>query len=256
MSDWNSSLYLRFDRERTQPAIDLVNRIPGTPLRIVDLGCGPGNSTAVLRSRWPDAAITGVDSSRAMLERARATFPDEAWELADAGSWQPDPPPDLLFSNAALHWLPDHSRLMPRLLGCVAPGGWFAVQLPYHLESPLHQALFAVANAPHWKEALCAARNAMHVEAAARYYDLLRSDAAQLDVWITTYFHPMRSLSGVLDWIRATGLRPYLEVLADDGLRDRFERTLLERWRDVLPATADRGYLLPFPRLFLLAQRR
>lgn len=255
MSDWSSSLYLRYGSERTQPAIDLANRVPGSPGRIVDLGCGPGNSTAVLQGRWPDAAITGVDNSSNMLERARSTFPDLAWELADAASWHPDTPPDLLFSNAALHWLPNHAELMPRLLGFVTPGGWFAAQLPYHLESPLHQALFAVADAPPWREALRAARNAMHVETAAGYYDLLRGGAARLDVWVTTYFHPMKDLQGVLDWIRATGLRPYLEALPDDR-KNHFEQALMERWRDTLPATSAGGYLLPFPRLFLLAQRR
>lgn len=256
MSDWDSASYLRFEGERTQPALDLANRVPNHPAHIVDLGCGPGNSTAVLRTRWPDARILGIDNSATMLARARETFPDMAWQHADIDTWQPQEPPELLFSNAVLHWLPNHGALFPRLLNRVAPGGWLAAQMPYHPESPIHRALFSQADAPEWRNLCRTARSAMHVETAVRYHDILQAHAARLEVWITTYFHAMKDLPAVLDWLRASGLRPYLAALEEDAQRVRFEQSLLERWRDVLPATAVGGYLLPFPRIFLLAQRR
>src|SRR5215469_4743659 len=145
MPEWDANLYLRFGNERTQPVYDLVHRVElQNPRRIVDLGCGPGNSTGVLRRRWPDSHITGLDNSPAMIAKARASYPHENWVVGDAATWQDDQPFDLLFSNAMLHWIPDHPSVCRRLFSLVASGGALAVQIPAHYDSPMHREILEV----------------------------------------------------------------------------------------------------------------
>ncbi len=148
MPHWDAGQYLHFATERTQPAIDLLARIVvDSPNSVVDLGCGPGNSTALLHERWPDAAIVGLDSSAEMIGAARAAHPNWQWQLGDIASWTPPAPYDVVFANAALQWVPDHGHVFPHLLAQVAPGGAVAVQVPAHLQSPVHQAMLSVARA-------------------------------------------------------------------------------------------------------------
>lgn len=259
MSKWDASHYLKFGDERTQPARDLAGRIEiDGPRRIIDLGCGPGNSTAVLRQRWPEAEIIGLDSSEEMLEAASRTHREGCWLWGDAGSWSAEPPFDIVFSNAALHWVPDHSRLFPHLLAQVAPGGILAVQMPAHHRSHAHRIIREVADDPRWRHLMNRAREAMTSETPGFYYDLLQPLTARLTLWETDYYHVLENPRAIVEWFRATGLRPYLDALEDEQQKLRFEERLIEAFDECYPRRRDGRLLFPFPRLFLLAtpQRR
>jgi trans-aconitate 2-methyltransferase len=256
MPRWDSEQYLKFANERTQPAIDLLARVAvDAPRTVVDLGCGPGNSTALLHQRWPAADIVGVDNSPEMLDAARAAHPDWKWQLADIPQWTPTVPADVVFSNAALQWVPDHPRVLPHLMAQVAPGGVLAVQIPAHLNSAVHQAMLAVARDPPWRDRMHAATTAITVETPSVYYDLLQPFASRIDLWVTEYQHVLESPAAVLDWMRGTGLRPFLQALADDAERGHFEAMLLPAVTKGYPSQADRCVLFPFRRLFVVAQR-
>lgn len=256
MANWDAELYLRFGRERTQAAIDLAARVEAAaPARVADLGCGPGNSTAVLRARWPAAEVVGVDSSPEMIAAARASDPAGRWELGDLATWADGRPFDVVYSNAALQWVPDHAAVAPRLFGLVAPGGALAVQVPAHFESPLHRLIEAIADRPGWRGTPASAKTALTVERPGFYYDVLSPLAARLDLWVTEYWHRMDGPSAVVAWIRGTGLRPFLAACADDAERAEFERQLLLGVERAYPHQADGKVLFPFRRLFVVAYR-
>ncbi|MFN0172845.1 MAG: trans-aconitate 2-methyltransferase [Bryobacteraceae bacterium] len=249
---WDPGLYLRFENERTQPCVDLVNRIPlDDPREIVDLGCGPGNSTAVLAQRWPKAAITGIDHSPEMLDRARRDRPEIAWQLADIGLWTPDRQVDLVFSNAAFQWIHGHRQVLPRLVESLAPGGVFAMQIPFHLQSALHRAILEVARSGPWSARLAAIEPVFEILAPEQYYDLLAPRATRITLWLTEYQHVMADAEAIVSWIRGTGLRPYLQALEAAELEpflDRFRR----RVEEAFPVRAGGTRILPFPRLFVV----
>ncbi|KMO33007.1 trans-aconitate methyltransferase [Methylobacterium tarhaniae] len=256
MVDWDAGQYLRFADERTRPASDLLARVPlASPARVVDLGCGPGNSTALLAARFPSAAITGLDSSPAMLEEARRTLPDLSFIEADLAAWQPEAPPDLIFANAVLQWLPDHAALLPRLAGFLAPGGCLAVQMPDNLDEPSHRLMREVAQEAPFREALAGAAGARTALGTVQDYDTWLSRAGcTVDLWRTTYVHPLRGHRGIVEWVRATGLRPFLAPLDREGQAAylaRYEAAL----RQAYPMQDDGRVLLPFPRLFIVARR-
>jgi trans-aconitate 2-methyltransferase len=256
MPQWDADVYLQFANERTQPSIDLIQRIQlGDPRRIIDLGCGPGNSTEALRRRWPNAAIIGLDNSVEMIAKAQASYPQGTWIAADARSWRADEPFDLVFSNALLHWLPDHAQLCPHLLEQVAPGGALAAQLPAHFDSPLHREILAVSRDPAWDQRMEAARTAITREPPTLYYDALQSVASRLDLWETTYYHVVAGPEAVLEWFRGTGLRPFLEALEPDEERAHFERMLLDRYTASYSRRPSGKVLFPFRRLFFIAYR-
>ncbi|MCW5980224.1 MAG: methyltransferase domain-containing protein [Bryobacteraceae bacterium] len=256
MPEWDAGTYLKFARERTQPAIDLARRIElHEPKRIVDLGCGPGNSTEVLRRRWPMAEIAGLDSSPAMIAEARRGYPRGTWILADARSWTAPEPFDLVFSNALFQWLPDHAALCRHLLEQVAPGGALAVQAPAHYDSPLHREILDVSRDPAWNHRMEAARTALTRESPSFYFDVCSSLASRVDLWETTYYHVIDGPEAVLEWFRGTGLRPFLEALAPGDERLRFERMLLERYAATYPRRPGGRVLFPFKRLFFIAYR-
>ncbi len=256
MPQWDPGTYLKFANERTQPAIDLINRIeiPG-PARIIDLGCGPGTSTEALRRRWPESRILGLDRSPEMVEAARRTYPDWQFELGDAAHWTASEPFDLVFSNALLQWVPDHAALCPRLLEQVASGGALAAQMPALYDSPLHRQILEVSAESSWDSRMHAARAAAIRLPPAFYYDVLSSAAKRLDLWETTYYHVLAGLEAILEWVRGTGLRPFLEALASDDERQRFEQLLLARFKETYPRRADSRVLFPFRRLFFVAYR-
>ena len=256
MPQWNPEQYLKFGSERTQPVRDLISRIAlESPRRIVDLGCGPGNSTEELANRWPASSIQGIDTSIEMSERARRTYPDSHWCVADAAYWKAEEPVDLIFSNAMLHWVPDHEHLCPRLLEQAAAGGALAVQAPAHYDSPLHREMLEVSRQPLWTERMDRARNALTNHPPEFYYDLLAQMASRVDVWETTYYHVLAGPGSVLDWFRGTGLRPFLEALADDEERGRFETMLGDRYEKTYPRRPNGRVLFPFRRLFFVAYR-
>jgi trans-aconitate 2-methyltransferase len=253
---WNPGQYLKFGAERTRPAMDLCDRVPGSRGRILDLGCGPGNSTAVLRERWPEAELAGLDSSPEMIAQARASHPAGTWILAGAERYQPPAPCDLVFSNAVLQWLPDHQRLLPRLMGWLAPGGCLAVQMPAKGGTVLRPALAAVAGRPRWQEAMAGAEGALIFHEARFYYDLLAPLADRVDLWETTYYHPLPSHQALIDWYEGTGMRPYLDRLHGDAVRSAFKAEVLEACRGDFPVAADGKVVMPFKRLFFVACKR
>ena len=256
MPQWDAQVYLKFANERTQPSLDLIHRIKlDEPRRIIDLGCGPGNSTQALRRRWPHATIVGLDNSPQMIESARETYPDGIWEVGDAVSWTAREPFDLVFSNALLKWLPDHSRVCRRLFDQVAAGGALAAQLPYHYDSALHREILEVSRDPAWDGRMHSARTAITREPPELYYDALESVASHVDLWETTYHHVVAGPEAVLEWFRGTGLRPFLEVLTSEGERQRFEAMLLERYTTSYPRRPNGKVLFAFRRLFFVAYR-
>jgi trans-aconitate 2-methyltransferase len=256
MIQWNPDLYLKFEDERTQPACDLISRIAvAGPARIADIGCGPGNSTKALRERWPRAEILGLDSSAEMIDKARSAHPRERWILADAAQWKPDAPYDIVFSNAALQWIPDHERLVPALFNALRGPGALAVQVPANIESPLHQALLKISRSEKWKAALSGCDGLIHYHDAGFYHDLLSALTGRIFIWQTTYYHVMADHQGLVDWYAGTGMKPYLERLADEGRRRQFQSAVLDECRDSYPAQADGRILFPFQRLFFLAYR-
>lgn len=253
---WDVDLYMRFGDQRTLPALDLVERIDlEAPGHIADLGCGPGNSAAVLRERFPEAHITGLDSSEKMIGKAQESYPAGEWLVGDIASWCADGPCDLVFSNAALQWVPDHAKLVRRLLGQVTAGGALAFQIPRHVDSPLRSAILELSHRPEWDESMEDARNALTMESPEFYYDALASHADSLDVWQTEYNHVLDGPHSIVDWISSTGLKPFLEALDNDAQRQRLVKLLSERIEADYPRRVDGNVIFPFNRLFVVAYR-
>lgn len=257
MPSWDASQYLRFSTERARPCRDLVARIPLlTPKTVVDLGCGPGNSTAVLAERWPGAKISGIDSSPEMIARARMDNPQWSWEQADIATWCPEEPVDLIFSNAALHWLPSHERLFPHLLSQVAPGGILAVQMPADGDAPAHVAMRAVAVGTRWRGRFPSDVRAWSVETPAAYYDLLAPGASRVDIWLTDYVHVLPDVAAIAEWYRGSGMRPYLDALASEDERAQFTADVITELARTFEPRIDGCVLFPFRRMFLVAMRQ
>lgn len=250
---WDPGQYLAFADLRLRPALDLLARVPvEAPATVVDLGCGAGNVTRILRQRWPDAAVTGVDGSPEMLATAREEDPGIVWQQADIGVWRPEATVDVLYSNAALHWLRDHEHLFPRLLGMVAKGGALAVQMPRNPDAPFQALMTEVARDGAWWDRLAPLLRPDPVAEPGVYYDLLRSHAAHVELWETTYQQVLSGDNPVLDWVKGSRLRPLLAAL-DEPARSEFEAEYGVRVRTAYPKLADGGTLFPFRRLFLVA---
>jgi trans-aconitate 2-methyltransferase len=252
---WHPDRYLAFDDHRTRPAADLLARVPlRAPERVVDLGCGPGNSTALLAERWPGADVVGVDNAATMLEKARASSIHAEWVEADIADWAPDAPVDLVFSNATLQWLPDHQALLPRLFSHLRPGGVLAIQMPRNFQAASHVTLRALAAQEPWAARLEGALQADPVAPPAWYHDLLAPHAATLDIWQTEYLQVLEGEDPVLRWTEATALRPVLQIL-DESESAMFKETYAARLREAYRRRPDGTTLYPFLRLFLVARR-
>lgn len=252
MSAWNPQMYLRFKEERTKPSIDLVSHIDlEKPKSIIDIGCGPGNSTAVLHSRWPTCSLLGLDSSPEMIAKARAEYPDILWQVGDAAAVEGDF--DLLFSNAALQWIPNHDTLIPALAKHVKSGGVFAAQIPMFHRMPLGKAIDQVACQPRWSSAAKVCAGLFSYHDPDYYYRLLLPLAKRLEMWETYYYHVLESQQAIIDFVRPTGLRPYLDALDSDQDRMAFEAELLRSLAVHYPVQPDGKVLFPFQRLFYVA---
>ncbi|WP_343051284.1 trans-aconitate 2-methyltransferase [Phyllobacterium pellucidum] len=253
---WSPDQYLKFEDERTRPANDLLTAISNQDVkRAVDLGCGPGNSTELLVKRYPGAVIAGIDSSAEMIEQAKRRLPDLSFAVADIDAWQPGEKVDLLYGNAVMQWLPDHDQLFPRLLGFLNKGGSLALQMPDNLEQPTHVGMREVAKEGAWAKKMAQADlSRTRVGDTSFYYQLLRPLAQRVDVWRTTYHHPLQGLDGIIEWFKGSGLRPYLAALDEDE-RLRFLEKYRERIAPYYPLMRDGTVLLPFPRLFIVATR-
>ena len=249
MVAWDPTVYLEFADERSRPFLDLVQRIPTKPRTIVDLGCGPGHLMSVLRARWPDADLTGVDSSPEMIERARAADPGTRYELASIEDWTPDKPVDLVISNAAFQWLPGQLEVIPRI---AQSANTLAFQVPNNFAEPSHTLLHEIAGrepyAPHTPRT--PQRQGV---SAATYLDLLAQPEWTVDAWETTYLHVLHGDNPVFDWISGTGARPVLQSLPPN-LRESFEREYKTALSKAYPARPW-GTVLPFARVFVVATR-
>jgi trans-aconitate 2-methyltransferase len=255
--DWSASTYLRFEDERTRPAVDLLARVAiERPRKIFDIGCGPGNSTELLARRFPEAEVAGVDTSPDMLAAARERLHGARFVEADVATWKPEAPADLIFANAVLQWLPAHETLLPRLVKSLALGGVLAVQMPDNRSEPSHVAMAEVARDPAWAARIANAGGARtDILSAEGYYDLLMPHCSVVEVWRTTYVHPLDGAEAIAGWCRSTGLRPYLDPL-DEAERERFLVLYVERLRAYYPERAGGKALLRFPRIFVVATRK
>ncbi len=257
MVAWSAKQYTTFEDERTRPVRDLLAAVPGRAASAaIDLGCGPGNSTELLLQRFPDAEVTGLDSSPDMIAAAQARLPQLRFQVADISTWDAAGPFDAILANAVLQWLPDHAGLLPRLAAKLAPGGSLAVQMPDNLDEPAHRIMREVAADGPWAAKLMAAAGVRAgMGTPDWYYGLLRPHCARVDVWRTTYHHPLAGgADAVVEWFKGSGLRPFLAPL-DAGEQAGFLAEYRSRVASAYPALADGSVLLPFPRLFLVGTR-
>lgn len=254
---WSPTQYLAFEDDRTRPVRDLLAAIPPTAARaVVDIGCGPGNSTELLAARYPGVTTTGLDSSPDMVAAARKRLPGLRFDVADIAAWDGPGPFDVILGNAVLQWVPDHARILPHLVALLAPGGSLALQLPDNLDEPAYQAMRDVAAQQPWAGTLQAAAGfRAEQQTAEGYYRILRPHCRRVDIWTTTYLHVLPGgPPAVVEWFKGSGLRPYLAPLAE-AERTEFLRRYAALIATNYPAQPDGSALLPFPRLFMVATR-
>lgn len=258
MTAWNPQRYLQFSRERELPCRDLIRRIAETPLEtVVDLGCGPGNSTAVIKEAFPQAEVIGVDSSPEMLAAAKARLPGVQFVQVDIQSWACAQPVDLIFSNAALQWVPDHPNCFPHLISMISPGGYLAVQMPYpDPDSPINRVLRAVQDSDRWKGCFQKPVRTWSVLPPADYYNLLSGSCDVVDIQLADYFHPLPDAGAVIDWYSGTSLRPYIEALPSDSERTAFLQYCGDTIEPMYPVQSDGRILFSIRRLFFTARQR
>jgi trans-aconitate 2-methyltransferase len=262
---WDPAQYLSFADERSRPFFDLAARIgAASPGVVVDLGCGPGQLTASLAARWPDASILGIDSSAEMIAAAQRLGDGEpnrgrgdhgrlSFRVQDLSDWKPDGPVDVIISNAVLQWVPGHLELLPRWAGWLADGGWLAFQLPGNFYQPSHAILRELAGSARWRQALAGVALNRQAGEPAEYLDLLARQGLTVDAWETTYLHVLTGPDPVTEWYKGTGLRPVLAAL-DAEQAAEFVGEYSERVRAAYPA-ASYGTVLPFRRVFIVAHR-
>ena len=252
---WDPEQYLKFAQPRLRPAVDLLSRIAlEAPRTVYDLGCGAGNVTRLLAARWPDAAITGVDDSAAMLEEAARIPSRIVWHEQGVGEWAPDAPADLIYSNATLHWLPDHATLFPRLVRMLAPSGVLAVQMPRNWAAPSHTLVADTVCGGPWRRRLEHLLRPASVKDPQFYYRVLAPLAASVDIWECEYLQTLRGDNPVKEFVKGSWLKQFLDALEAEE-RAAFEEEYARRVRDAYPPEKDGMTLFPFRRLFLIATK-
>jgi trans-aconitate 2-methyltransferase len=254
---WDPAQYERYKAYRDRPAIDLMIQIPldREPREIWDIGCGTGEHAALLKRRHPKALVHGLDSSADMLASARER-PDEVdWVEGSFEAWTPETPPDLIFTNAALQWASDNRTLFPRLVKSLAPGGVFACQVPLSHSAQWYDLLRETIAEPQWADRLKDVRGTQPIAPPETYYDLIAPLCSSVDIWSTTYLHVLSGEDPVVEWMKGTGLRPYIQAFSSETERDRFVDAYRARVSQAFPRRPDGTTLFPFPRLFVLARR-
>jgi trans-aconitate 2-methyltransferase len=256
MADWNAKQYLKFEDQRTRPARDLLAQIPLAEARkVFDLGCGPGNSTQLLVARFPEAEMIGVDSSPDMLRQARERLPRCEFVQADLSNWPAPADADILYSNATFQWVPDHLAVMLRLLAGLKSGGVLAVQMPDNLDEPSHVWMREVAREEPWSKLLPKnPRDRTALPSVQEYYDALKPHCSGLEIWHTFYQHALDGPEAIVEWVKGTGLRPFIDPLPVQE-RESYLRAYTARIAAAYPARFDGKVLLRFPRLFIVACR-
>lgn len=254
MVDWSAQQYLKFEDERTRPARDLLAEIRlDEPRQVVDVGCGPGNSTELLVKRWPNAKITGIDTSAGMLRQARERLPGLTFVEANISHWSPQPGTDVLFGNAIFQWVPEHLKQLARLLAKLPDGGVLAVQMPDNVHQPTHILMREVAQLERFRGSLATAANARVALPQPRaYYDALRPLCSRIDIWHTIYNHVLAGPAEIVEWMKGTGLRPFLDPL-EAPERKAFVEAYTARIAEAFPPQVDGKVLLQFPRIFIVA---
>lgn len=256
--DWSAAQYLKFAEQRTRPSRDLLAQIPlASPKRIIDVGCGPGNSTEVLAKQWPDANILGMDSSPNMIETARKALPNLEFAVADLHTYTPEGPVDLLFSNAVFQWInfEDRIPIIRRLVQSLKPGGVFAFQVPDNYTEQSHEAMRAVAENGPWSETLEPLKPSLGpFQTPFELYNALKPLCSSVDVWHTYYQHPLGRHQEIVEWVKGTGLRPFIDPLGPEQ-KEGFLAAYLEKLKELYPLCDDGSVLLRYPRLFLVAVR-
>lgn len=259
MNDWNSEQYLKFKAQRTQPAVDLAARLGGSPSgsrsEIIDLGCGPGNSTRVLKNRFPNAHIVGADSSENMLEKARAENPDLEFIRLDLNEDMSrlNGKFDVVFSNACFQWLPNHRELLPRVFSLLKSGGALAVQIPMNYDEPVHKIIRRVSESSKWSDKFHEKR-IFGTLTIPEYHDVLSGLTDDFEMWQTVYCHRMPSIESIIEWYRATGLRPYLNALSEaDGAE--FTAEVSKELEKEYPKQKNGEIIFRFPRFFFIAKK-
>ncbi len=254
---WDSNQYLKFKKERTQPSIDLANRIDiENPKRIIDIGCGPGNSTAVLKKRFPNAYILGVDFSQNMIEKAKTDYPDIDFMIFDASKdfEKLDGKFDVVFSNACIQWVPNHKKLLSDMMSILSDSGVMAVQVPVNFEEPIHKIISELILSSEWEEKITEKRN-FYTLSEGEYFDILSDISSDFSIWKTIYCHRMPSHQSIIEWYKSTGMRPYLEQLAE-GDKAVFEKEMLSEVEKQYPIQKNSEIIFRFPRLFFMASKR
>ncbi len=253
MADWNPKQYLKFEKQRTQPAKDLAMRVKDicSPQKIVDIGCGPGNSTAILKEIFPDAHIIGIDNSSNMIKRASIEHPEITFQLYDAS--QLTDQYDLIFSNACLQWIPQHHSFIPLLMSKLTDKGVLAVQMPINNSEPLYQLVAEIIREPKWK----LDKAPIHTNktlASNEYFNILSTCASSFEIWEVKYYHSLKNHTALVDWIKGTKLRPYLDYLGDERGAE-FEAEIVSRTKELYPCMNNGEVLFGFRRLFFIANK-
>ena len=255
MLDWNPEQYEKFIKDRTQPAIDLANRLEVKEAkRILDLGCGTGNSTKILKDRYPNARVIGADNSDEMLAKAKKTHPDIEFIHLDVGGDLSEVKEkfDIVFSNACIQWIPNHEILLPKLMSLLKHGGVLAVQIPIQNEHPVHIIINELVTTAKWKDKL-SQRNYNNLS-TSEYYDVLSGISDDFEVWETIYCHRMPSYESIIEWYRGTGLRTYLEQLSATDAED-FVSNVYRELKNRYKIQSNGEIMFRFPRLFFIAKR-
>lgn len=256
MPDWNAEQYLKFEDERTRPARDLLAQIPIADARkVIDIGCGPGNSTELLVKRWPQASVTGIDTSADMLRQARERLPGHTFIETNVSHFSPPAGSDVLFANAVFQWVPDHIKQLKRLVTSLPTGGALAVQMPDNMDEPSHILMREVAHQEPFRKQLAEAAQLRDVlPKPGTYYDALRPLCSRLEVWHTVYNHVLDNAEAIVEWVKGTGLRPFVDPL-DPPQRKMFLAEYTARVAASYLPQADGKVLLRFPRIFIVAVR-